>query len=734
MKTHKILRYVTIIALFLIPIFPLIAVNSFTFPFITGKAFYFRILVEIAFAGWMTLSFLDAKYRPRITSLTVAVSIFAIITLVADLAGVSSLRSLWSNMERMEGWITIVHLWALYMVMTSVFCGDEQGKKLWYRWVNIFLLIATVVAIYGIFQLFGWATIHKDVGRLDASFGNSEYLGVYMIFSTFSAIYLFICMKAKIVLTKKTRLEKISLFRWVYIALAILFGVIVIGTQTRGAIIGLIGGILLSLMLFVSFNKGKSNKLRWVAGGIIGLILIGGVLFWSNRSATFIQNNPLLHRFASISLSDASNQARLYIWPMAVKGAMERPFFGWGQENFSYVFQAHYNPALYNQGVWFDRAHNVFLDWLVSAGIVGLLSYLALYIIFVIYVWKSTLSIAEKSILTGLLVAYVGNNLFVFDNLGSYVPFFAMLAYVNISMSGKTIKWFGANPMKEDVVNYVVMPVSVILLIVTIYFFSVRQMVVSMKLVNAVSTCGNKNVNIDTFRSAITTNAYMAQQEVRESMYSCLVGAYWDADFTRDRKEEFFDLTKREMVNQIASAPMEARGYYLAGLSLNQIGQIGDAETYLSKAHELSPARQIIDFELAADLIYMKKYDQALPILKEAYDSTPQYIQAAKAYAIALQLTGSDSQARTILPDDPIFNATLNNVKAISTTNDTNKLFTLFKGVTFVSDDANIAIAQAQMEYAHGMVQQAIQTLLIVGNIHPELKAGIDAMIKQMQK
>jgi hypothetical protein len=55
-------------------------------------------------------------------------------------------------------------------------------------------------------------------------------------------------------------------------------------------------------------------------------------------------------------------------------------------------------------------------------------------------------------------------------------------------------------------------------------------------------------------------------------------------------------------------------------------------------------------------------------------------------------------------------------------------------GYRRVSDDANIAIAQAQMEYTQGMVQQAIQTLLILESIHPELKAGLDGMIKLMQK
>jgi thioredoxin-like negative regulator of GroEL len=130
----------------------------------------------------------------------------------------------------------------------------------------------------------------------------------------------------------------------------------------------------------------------------------------------------------------------------------------------------------------------------------------------------------------------------------------------------------------------------------------------------------------------------------------------------------------------------------------------------------------------------MKKYDQVLSILKVAYDSAPQYVQVAKGYAIALELTGDEEQARSILQNDPVFNSTLNTVKTYAANNESNKLFVLFKGVTFVSDDTNIVVAQAQMEYTQGMAQQAIQTLLILESVHPELKSGLDGMIKQMAK
>jgi tetratricopeptide (TPR) repeat protein len=301
-----------------------------------------------------------------------------------------------------------------------------------------------------------------------------------------------------------------------------------------------------------------------------------------------------------------------------------------------------------------------------------------------------------------------------------------------MSRDGRVIKWLGSKPIGVEAVNYAIIPITLIVLIFVLYFFNIRQIIVGGEVTDAVSTCGSANVNIEAFRSAVDSNVYMAEQEVREQLYPCLAGAYWDADFSRDRKQEFVGLAQGEMEKQVTSTPIDSRSYYLAGQSLNQIGQVGTAETYLSKAHELSPARQIFDFEYAADLIYMKNYAQALSILKTAYDSAPQYVQAAEAYAIALELNGDDGQARSILPNNPIFNSTLNTVKTYAANNQFYKLFILFKGVTFVSDDTNLVIAQAQMEYTQGMVQQAIQLLLTLESIHPGIKSGLDGMIKAM--
>ena len=169
-----------------------------------------------------------------------------------------------------------------------------------------------------------------------------------------------------------------SFLQWAYPVLFVLFGFIVLETQTRAAVIGLAGGLFIALVVYSIFAKSESKRSRQITGGIvIGLVVLAGI-FFVERKQPFFANSPMFGRLASLSLEQFKGEGRAYIWPMAIKGGLERPILGWGQENFNYIFNANYAPQMYGQEQWFDRAHSVFIDWFVASGFVGLLAYLAL--------------------------------------------------------------------------------------------------------------------------------------------------------------------------------------------------------------------------------------------------------------------------------------------------------------------------------------------------------------------
>lgn len=803
MNLQKIVRPIVIAALFLIPIFPLIVANSYFFPFITGKAFYFRILVEIAFLGWVILAFLDAKYRPRLNAITITATLFVVITLVADLLGVNPIRSLWSNFERMEGWITVIHLWAFYIAATGVFGGGEEGRKWWHRWFNMSLIFAFLVACYGLGQLFGWAAIHQGSSRIDASLGNSAYMAVYMLLSAGIAAYLFFVARAK-------KIANSSAMVWVYPILAILFSFELFETATRGTILGLGLGVIATLILYGVFVNGISKAKIWAlvsfvvlnvialalsfkigfgafpAGSIYSALLLTGIisliyfivfavyvfktgntfhhvgarkarywilgifalafivsgLFVGLHNSAFVQHNEVLSRMASISLDDSSGQARQFIWPMALKGALQRPLFGWGQENFNYIFNANYNPHMYNQEQWFDRAHSVFLDWLTASGVVGLIAYLALYVLFLVVIWKSTLTLAEKSVLTGLLGGYAVHNLFVFDNLASYVLFFSMLGFAASLKEGTVPRWLGGKKeVRADAVEYIVAPIAIVALVAVFYFLNIRPIEANTRLIGALEACGTTpDAAVPLFNSALNVHAYVANQEIREQILSCTsnviqAASSGQANIPMQTEQSLFGLSMQAIQDQVAATPKDARIYTLGGSFYNSVGQTSQALTLLEKAHTLSPAKQSIDFQLANAYVSNGDNGDAVAILKQAYEEEPTYTQARTSYAYALIVNGDEAQAHALFGNDPTIFNTQQTAQIYASIKKYTQAIAILKQL-LASDPHNVQLesALAQTQYQAGMISQAVATLKALEADHPEYKSNVDATIQQIQK
>src|SRR5437867_4469658 len=110
MSLRSILRFFILACFFVTPFICLYVADSMFFPFIVGKNFTFRILVEVMLGAWVFLMFLDATYRPKFSWVLVAALAFLAVLALADFTGVNPYRSFWSNYERMEGLITLIHL------------------------------------------------------------------------------------------------------------------------------------------------------------------------------------------------------------------------------------------------------------------------------------------------------------------------------------------------------------------------------------------------------------------------------------------------------------------------------------------------------------------------------------------------------------------------------------------------------------------------------------------------
>ncbi len=716
---NTILRRIILAGLFIIPFIPFLVSSSFFFPFITTKAFVWRIVVEIVFVGWVALAINDLEYRPKRSKILWAFAIFLLVVGLADFFGVAPIKSFWSNFERMEGFVALLHMGAFFVV-----AGSMLREREWTWWWNTSLVASVLMVCYCAFQLLGSVEIHQGGVRVDGTFGNAAYLAVYMLIHIFVALIFYV------------RTERGRLLRWVYGVLIFLQIVILYYTATRGAILGLLGGLFLAAILNVT-NKHDRHVRKASIVGIVGFVILVGA-FMAARHSAFVQNSPVLSRFASISSAELKTEGRSFIWPMALQGIKERPFLGWGQENFNYVFEEHYSPAMFRLEPWFDRAHNIFLDWGVSAGVFGLLSYLSLYALLLWSVWKvANFTRAERSIFTGLLAAYFVHNFFVFDNLGSYILFAALLAYVHSRASRPFMK-LESTLVSGNVAHYSLIPLGV-LGIALLYFVNITPMMANANLIKGLqatqSGAGTISLAMPYLHSAYN-GSRLGRSETVEWIASS-AGTVLSSSISDTDKQKYYDFAKEVIEKQAKEYSTDARYQLIAGSFLTTTGHADEALPYLTSAQKLMPGKQQIYFELGSALITQKKYAEALENFKLAYEAAPEYTEGQVLYVVGAIYAGNVTAANealakipqeTLINDNRIANALLS-------VGEYQNLITLLKNRLATHPESAQNYADLAVAYARsGDKANAIAVLEELAKKDPSTKDQVNQAIEQIKK
>lgn len=639
MKINSYLRYGIYSGLALILLAPLVVASSMYFPFITGKNFLFRVVVEIIFAAWLILAAREPAARPRRNILLWSTFSLLVISVLATIFSVNPYHSFWSNFERMDGLITQIHLFLYFLVASSVLVT----RVAWRNFFHWSLAVAAVVAGYGTLQLFGALPIHQGATRLDASLGNSAYLAVYLLFHLFFVAYL-------AVTDERSR-------RWlqsIYALLGVWFLVILYHTQTRGTIIGLLGGLLLAGILLAW--RGSNRTKQIALGLILGLVVLLG-LFVALKNTALIQNSETLKRFASISFREQTVESRFAIWRMSLEGVKEHPLLGWGPESFIYVFSKYYQPTLWNQEPWFDRSHNVFLDWMISAGILGLLAYLSLFASAIWLLLRQNFSSAIQSaearretlgaaLLLGLLAAYLCHNFFVFDNLVSYILFYSLLAYLAVIKTSPTSPRWGGQKALSSGLNSALVGLVVLVLVVSLYQLNLKPILASQNLIQAMIKTSPAERLAD-YQKAFNLNTFASHEALEQYLNSA--NQMLDPNVSITVREAYSRLAVEQIGYQSASAGPDARFALVIGSFFSNVGRYDDALVYLNKAKQYSPTKQAVYFQLASVYVDQRNLDQAWSTVEAARQLAPDYPEANVMSILVAIYSNRPDQAQALL-------------------------------------------------------------------------------------
>lgn len=657
----KYLRISVIASVCLTLVTPLIVSTSLYFPFITGKAFFMRSCILLAAVLYVVLVSVDKTYRPRMSMLMYSVLGFMVVLVASWMNSIAPDRSFWSNFERMEGLVTL-----LYMAVLFVVAGAAIKKREWPWVMNISLGLSVIVGLYAT------GDFEKGITRISGTLGNSSYLGVYALIHIFFAVLAVLMMyrgkREEELLTSgnHNHTQKLSNASYIYMGiyglLALFNMYILFYTGTRGSFVGLVAGLLLTSGYLAW--KEKNKILRYGSMGVLVAVFVSVVLLGALKNTEFITSSPVLSRFAALITTDVKGvlanqgEARTILWKMSYQGVKERPLLGWGQDTFGYVFAKYYDPGMYAQEQWFDRSHNVFMDWLISAGVLGLVGYLLLFVfaLMCIFSKRARLTVIEKAVLIGLLAAYFIHNLFVFDNLSSYILFFLLLAYVhdrythdNAVVHTETKK--GSDDL--DPVTIAVASAFFALLIVsyvgykTVYqpYAQNRLLIDSMLLANDQSKITvemlpkMKKVPMDVVHTnfkKIFDMGHTGETEAYEQLMSVAMSAIASATVSDTTKVDFIELYQARIAYHEEKNAADPRYAYFATNFYDNLGATDQAIVYAKKSYDLSPQKQSFAYNLA--ILTLKKNDTqgALTLLKKAYEDAPKNSSAFENYIAIL--------------------------------------------------------------------------------------------------
>jgi len=398
-------------------ILPLIYVDGMYYPYLTAKTLLFRADAVVALAVFLALlisgsPFYGERLRNPLTWLPGGLLIAAYIS---SLLGIDFYHSFWSVFDRGDGLLTLTGVIAsFYMLVLTL---DERMTG---RLLRTVAWVGTLVAVFASLQWLQATTgitflVPMTAGRIGSTLGNAAFLASYLVISLF------------VTLIVAQNLSRVWVPRAYAAAALQLFAIL--ASATRGALLALVLGLFCALVY--AAWKGSGTYRSYARYGLVALV-ISGALFMLFREQFAKAPLEIVRRVATISLTDATVESRLFIWREAGREALKTPVFGVGAEHIEPIFNRVYDPtALIEQ--WFDRTHNVYLDYFVQYGAIGLALYLAILAVFAMRAWRLAMSAEPKRARIGelfllMFIVYIAQNFFVFDTISSLWLFFALLA------------------------------------------------------------------------------------------------------------------------------------------------------------------------------------------------------------------------------------------------------------------------------------------------------------------
>src|SRR3989344_2116287 len=520
----KFIKAGVYVALFL----PLVIIPWLFFPVSTSKGFLFQIIVEIIFALYLALVLKNKNFLPKKSALFYAVSFYFLALFFSTIFGIDLYHSFFGNYERMWGFFQLSHFFLFFVIIAGVFKSREERQKL----IKVALISGALSVAVGLFQFGGSLIFSAETSRISGVIGNPAFFASYLFFILFFSF------------TFRNSLGSLAVkWHWGLAGLA-LFSIL--ATATRGAFVGLGAASVTLALLVLLFYRNKITKVAKVTALIYliavmvsaALLFNYGSLFEKPKQASQEQFYALEHldasavrsgskfgfinRLADFSIYDVTTQTRLITWRASLGALKDFSLFGIGPENFALAFNKYFDSGFYSyeQGeVWFDRAHNIYIDILVTNGWLGFLAYIsmfiaAFYLIFSLFK-KDKLNFAHLLAFSLFFTAYLFQNVFLFDSFSIFLMLMVAFAYLNsFTTDDKSLNLSDLKSANINTASIVLLAASALMVA---YFYNIKPLQESYYVAKAESGAYGIDKSMEFYRKALTFRTF-GDNEARSRM------------------------------------------------------------------------------------------------------------------------------------------------------------------------------------------------------------------------
>ena len=613
---NKVIKYI----LFLVAPTPLLVDKLVFHPYISPKTFFFRtILTMVSIIFIFSFTYFDSFRKEIIEKLKrlfknpifISILIFILLSAISTIFAFDKYSAFWGYWSRGDGLITMIYLFIFLIFLVLFF-----EKKDWLIFLKLSLFTTLILLIKEFIQFFSGAS-----SRPDSLLGNPTFLSGYLIFSILFSLIVFFLENGKL---------------WKYLSLLVLI-LSVVGifmTQTRGTILGLFVGFVITLIYGIVKGKDISYKkinLRKTSIVILFIISLFSVIFICTRSSNLWQGIPGVSRMAVISREDSTTNTRILMQRISLKAVDPRInnfknlLIGYGPENFNIAYGKYFNPDQFQDEVkWLDRSHNKFLDVLVMNGLIGLISYLLIFVLCFVYILSnSKFSFLKVSLLFGL-VTYIVHLFFVFDQPMTYIGFFTLLSFL-IFYKGNEIKQIEIKLNK----NIIVIILSIFIFIsIFAYFRNDMISYIQMRKFFKLLINGNCSMILENVNSVFEPLT-ISNTDINKKLFSLIKDNFKDkvefssnlANISLNQGEDYLDKNPNDFIFKIYLA----NEYTFLGNELNNLELLNRGEFYLKDVLRFVHDKPDVIYGLALNLFYQGRYKESFDNLEWAFDLSPEY-------------------------------------------------------------------------------------------------------------